>query len=160
MRREMALGLTLGFVLSCGATSSALAGMIYTDKLDWEQAVGGLFETEDFNDSIMNDGVSFTSSESGNINPALGYYQDVLQSASQNEPMTTWYFDPAVTGHLQGYGGGWDLGGPGGSGNSLRVYVNDLANPNVYTGSEVSPPISGTSRSGVSPLRIPSVRCV
>jgi hypothetical protein len=65
--------------------------------------------------------VSYISSESGIINPN-GYYQDVLQAASQNEPMTTWSFIPQI----KGYGGNWTLGGPGGSGNYLRVYINDL----------------------------------
>ena len=37
--------------------------------------------------------------------------------------MTTWLFTFPIT----AYGGNWTLGGPGGGGNSLRVYVNDLS---------------------------------
>jgi len=96
------------------------ATTIYTDKLAWESAVGGPFPTEEFDDAVLNPGVSFVASESGTINPALGYYQDVLASTSQNEPMTVWNFTPAIT----GYGGNWTLGGPGGSGNSLLVYLD------------------------------------
>jgi hypothetical protein len=67
--------------------------------------------------------VSFISNESGHINPAHEYYQDVLASQSQNEPMTTWSFTPLIT----AYGGNWVLGGPGGSGNSLLVSIPDLS---------------------------------
>ena len=55
------------------------------------------------------------------------YYQDVLASQSQNEPMTIWSFSPGIV----AYGGDWTLGGPGGSGNSLLVYMADLS---VYVG--------------------------
>ena len=94
---------------------------VYTDKTAWENALAGQFLTEDFSDDILNAGVSFVSTESGHINPAEECYQDVLASQSQNEPMTTWSFAPEIT----GYGGNWTLGGPGGSGNSLLVYVGD-----------------------------------
>jgi hypothetical protein len=40
--------------------------------------------------------------------------------------MTTWNFTPEIT----AYGGNWTLGGPGGSGNSLLVYIDD-----IYVGS-------------------------
>jgi hypothetical protein len=108
--------------LTCWAASVRAAVItIYTDKTDWENAVGGQFLTEDFSDDILNPGVSYISSESGHINPNLECYQDVLASQSQNEPMTTWSFVPQIT----AYGGNWTLGGPGGSGNSLLVYVAD-----------------------------------
>lgn len=119
--------ITAGFVVLLSwslAVSAATA--IYTDVTAWENALVGEFQTEDFSDSELNEGVSFESSESGHINPAQENYQDVLSSDSQNEPMTTWHFARAVN----GFGGNWWLGGPGGSGNSLRVYVED-----VYVGS-------------------------
>jgi hypothetical protein len=100
---------------------------VYTDKTEWENALDGQFLTEDFNDNQLNDGVSFVSTESGHINPAQGYYQDVLASESQNEPMTTWSFTPESV----GYGGNWTLGGPGGSGNNLLVYIADFS---LYVG--------------------------
>ncbi|HPO70772.1 MAG TPA: hypothetical protein PKV53_10740 [Anaerohalosphaeraceae bacterium] len=62
------------------------------------------------------------STESGHINPAEECYQDVLASTSQNEPATTWSFAAEII----GYGGNWTLGGPGGSGNYLLIYIDDL----------------------------------
>ena len=118
MRIFAVLDLTLAMFISWPATISA-STMVYTDKVAWENALGGQFLTEDFNDDQLNDGVTFVSAESGHINPAGEYFQDVLTSGSHNEPMTTWSFTPEIT----GYGGNWTLGGPGGSGNSLWVYI-------------------------------------
>ncbi|MBN2577734.1 MAG: PEP-CTERM sorting domain-containing protein [Pirellulales bacterium] len=103
------------------AVSLAEDVTIYTEKTAWENAVSGLFLTEDFNDSVLNGGVSYVSSESGHINPTQKCYQDVLTSTSQNEPQTTWSFSPGIT----AYGGNWTLCGPGGSGNGLHVYIAD-----------------------------------
>jgi hypothetical protein len=134
MRKLAMSGLTLAMFMPWAAAVSA-STIVYTDKTAWENALGGQFLTEDFNDDQLNDGVSFVSTESGHINPAEGYYQDVLASQSQNEPMTTWSFTPEIT----GYGGDWTLGGPGGSGNSLLVYISGVPTlvgsiPNSYGG--------------------------
>ncbi len=123
----VSLGLAIWVSLLWTGITSAVVVTIYTDKTLWENALNGQVLLEDFNDSQLNDGVSFVSSESGHINPALGYYQDVLTSESQNEPMTIWSFSPFIT----AYGGTWTLGGPGGSGNSLLVYIEDFA---LYVG--------------------------
>jgi hypothetical protein len=69
--------------------------------------------------------LSFVSSESGHINVKFGYYQDVLMSASENEPMTVWTFDSPII----AYGKSWTLAGPGGSGNSLLIYIDDIDQP-------------------------------
>jgi len=106
---------------------SAVVVTVYTDRTAWENAINGQCLTEDFSDDQLNDGVSFVSTESGHVNPAMGYYQDVLTSESQNEPATTWSFIPETV----GYGGNWTLGGPGGSGNSLLVYIADCS---LYVG--------------------------
>ncbi|NLW84666.1 MAG: hypothetical protein GXY41_09750 [Phycisphaerae bacterium] len=108
---------------------------VYTDKTEWENALSGSFVTEDFSDSQLNFGVSFVSTESGHINPAQEFYQDVLASTSQNEPTTRWSFASAII----GFGGNWTLGGPGGSGNYLLIYIDDLLPyvgfiPNSYGG--------------------------
>jgi len=121
------LGLMLAMFMSWVVTASA-STIVYMDKTAWENALGGQFLTEGFADDDLNTGVSFVSSESGHINPAMEYYQDVLTSESQNEPMTTWSFTPEIT----AYGGNWTLGGPGGSGNSLQVYIADSS---LYVGS-------------------------
>jgi hypothetical protein len=96
--------------------------IVYTDKTEWESALAGQYLTEDFNDLLLNDGVSYVSSESGHINVKYGYYQDVLMSASQNDPSTVWTFVPQIV----AYGGTWTLGGPGGSGNSLLIYIDGI----------------------------------
>jgi len=127
MRRLTMWGAALAMFVSCVAVASAATITVYTDKTQWENALAAPFLTEDFADSQLNDGVSFVSTESGHINPAEQCYQDVLAAGSQNEPMTTWSFTPNIT----AYGGNWTLGGPGGSGNSLLVYIADTS---LYVG--------------------------
>ena len=128
MRRAILAGAVL-VPITCLATAVSSATItIYTDKMEWQNALGGDYLTEDFADTLLNAGVSYVSNESGHINPMLECYQDVLASQSQNEPMTTWTFVPQIA----AYGGDWTLGGPGGSGNSLSVYVAD---DSVYVGS-------------------------
>ena len=119
MRKLAIVGVTLVVFMSWATTVGVPT--VYTDKTEWENALVGSFLTEDFSDDVLNAGVSFVSTESGHINPAEEYYQDVLASQSQNEPMTIWSFAPGIT----AYGGNWTLGGPGGSGNSLLVYIAD-----------------------------------
>jgi hypothetical protein len=122
------LGAALVMFISWAPTAGAATITIYTDKTAWENALSGQFLTEDFTDDQLNPGVSFVSTESGHVNTALGCYQDVLASESQNEPTTTWSFVP----QMAAYGGNWTLGGPGGSGNSLAVYIDELS---LYVGS-------------------------
>jgi hypothetical protein len=133
MQRLTATALHASLMLVWAGTAGA-ATVVHTDKTAWEAALGGPFLTEDFDDDLLNPGVSFVSSESGNINPALGIYQDVLASASQNEPMTVWSFTPAIS----AYGGSWTLGGRGGSDNSLLVYLDGTtfvgSIPNSFNG--------------------------
>lgn len=93
----------------------------YTDKTEWQDALSGQFFTEDFSDDELNIGVSVTSAEPGGINPSQEYYQDVLTSKSGNAPFTIWSFSP----RMLAYGGNWTLGGPGGTGNSLLVYIDN-----------------------------------
>lgn len=128
MNKTALLGAVI-LAMTCWAiASSSATTIIYTDKIEWQNAVSGEFLTEDFADTLLNAGVSFVSTESGHINPVLECYQDVLASQSQNEPMTTWTFVPQIV----AYGGDWTLGGPGGSGNSLSVYIAD---DSLYVGS-------------------------
>lgn len=122
VRRSASIALVVASIVLLADAATALAGvMTYTDKTAWENAVKGPFVTEDFNDERLNDEISLFSSESGHVNPAFGYYQDVLTSQSGNEPYTVWSFAPQI----MAYGGTWTLAGPGGSGNSLLVYLAD-----------------------------------
>ncbi len=126
MQRKSFILTVLAILLGMNLASPAEL-TIYTDKTQWQTALAGLYMTEEFSDSQLNQGVSFVSTESGHINPAQGYYQDVLATESQNAPITVWSFTPAII----AYGGNWTLGGPGGSGNSLLVY---LADSSLYVG--------------------------
>jgi hypothetical protein len=135
MKQIIPMPALLVLIYWSSATSVAgAATTVYTDRAAWVDALGRQFLTEDFADAQLNDGVSFVSSESGRINPAQQYYQDVLASTSQNEPMTVWSFTPAIT----AFGANFTLGGPGGSGNSLLVYSDDTtfvgAIPSSYAG--------------------------
>jgi hypothetical protein len=121
-RRFFSGALFYVMVVCFGTADSASAGvMVYTNKAAWESAVSGQFLTEDFADKNLNAGVTYTSSESSHINEEHGYFQGVLTSTSGNSPFTIWSFSPQI----RAYGGNWTLGGPGGSGNSLLVYIGD-----------------------------------
>ncbi len=135
MCKLLMLGVTLITLMSSLAAVSEAAITVYTNKAEWENALSGSVVTEDFSDDQLNIGVSFVSTESGHINPAEECYQDVLASTSQNEPTTIWSFASEII----AYGGSWILGGPGGSGNYLLVYIDDLSLyagfiPNSYDG--------------------------
>ncbi len=125
MRKFFLTALTLAFFISLSGTAMGLTVTIYTDKTEWENDLAALYFTEDLNDLLLNSGISYVSTASGHINVNFGYYQDVLMSASENEPMTFWSFTPQII----AFGGTWTLGGPGGSGNSLLVYLEDLYQP-------------------------------
>jgi hypothetical protein len=118
------LVLTAGILVTAADGEAALT--IYTDRSQWIAALGGgPYATEDFSDSVLNEGVSYASNETGHINPSGEYYQDVLASTNQNDLMTTWSFSPS----MRAFGGNWTLGGPGGSGNHLLVYLEDAQAP-------------------------------
>ena len=127
MRNVVLLAAAMVAIACWAGIASAATITVYTDKTEWQDALGGLYLTEDFADALLNAGVSHVSTESGHINPAQECYQDVLTSLSQNEPMTVWIFEPRIA----AFGGDWTLGGPGGSGNSLRVYI---AGDSLYVG--------------------------
>lgn len=147
---NIGVALAASFCLA-GALDAAVIS-VFTDKAAWEAAASKPFLTEDFADAQLNAGVSVVSSESGHINPSLEVYQDVLASTSQNEPTTVWTFAPAVT----GFGGNWTLGGPGGSGNSLQVYIADSSE---YVGF-ISNSYSGGFWGFMSDVPLESVRLV
>lgn len=152
MQKLAVLGGALAICMSWASAVRAVTVTIYTDKTQWESALGGQFLSEDFADSQLNDGVSFVSTESGHINPAEECYQDVLASQSQNEPMTIWSFSPEIA----AYGGDWALGGPGGSGNSLLVYIADFS---LYVGA-ISNNYGGEFWGFISDTPFTSVRLV
>ncbi|MBD3237847.1 MAG: hypothetical protein GF330_14180 [Candidatus Eisenbacteria bacterium] len=128
MRRDALLGAILAISTVWTIGDSSATTRVYTEETGWQNAAGGSYLTEDFADTLLNPGVSFVSTESGHINPQHECYQYVLPSQSQNEPMTTWTFEPQIV----AYRGDWTPGGPGGSGNSLWVFIAD---DSLYVGS-------------------------
>ncbi len=152
MRKVVLLAAAMAAIACWTAIGGATTITIYTDKLEWQNALDGQHLTEDFADTLLNDGVSYVSTESGHINPTLECYQDVLASQSQNEPMTVWTFVPQIA----AYGGDWALGGPGGSGNNLLVYIAD---DSLYVGS-IPNSFNGDFWGFVSDTAFSSVRVV
>ena len=152
MSKSAVVGVVLVLCMLSAVSVSAAIITVYTDKTAWQNALSGPFDTEDFNDSQLNTGVSYVSNESGHINPAEYVYQDVLASESQNEPMTTWSFTPQIV----AYGGNWTLGGPGGSGNSLLIYIADTS---VYVGA-IGNSYNGGFWGFISDTSFSSVKCI
>lgn len=152
MRKAALWSALLLTITHAAATNSPAAVTIYTDRIAWQNALDEDYVVEDFADTLLNPGVSYVSTESGHINPQLECYQDALASESQNEPMTTWSFVPAIA----AYGGEWTLGGPGGSGNSLSVYIAD---DSLYVGS-ISNGYDGEFWGFISDAPFSSVRLV
>jgi hypothetical protein len=130
MRKLLTLGLMVALFVSLAGAAGALEVTIYTDKTAWKNAVDGIFETEDFNDLQLNEGVSYISSESGGINLKFGYYHDVLASYSNNNPQTIWTFTPdyCLWRDLD-FGGARRLGEqPGGLHNDASTKVGYISN--------------------------------
>ena len=152
MRKAAVWGALVLTITYAAATTSSAAVTIYTNGIAWQNALDEDYVVEDFADTLLNPGVSFVSTESGHINPQSECYQDVLASQSQNEPMTTWSFVPGIA----AYGGEWTLGGPGGSGNSLSVYIAD---DSLYVGS-ISNSYNGEFWGFISDEPFSSVRLV
>jgi hypothetical protein len=152
MRNMVLLAAALVAITYWAAIGSAATITVYTDKTEWQNALGGQYLTEDFADTLLNAGVSYVSTESGHINPEQECYQDVLASLSQNEPTTVWTFEPRIA----AFGGDWTLGGPGGSGNSLHVSMDD---DSLYVGA-ISNSFNGDFWGFISDTAFSSVRLV
>lgn len=93
---------------------------VYTDRADWEAAVSDFLE-EDFDDGVLNAGISVVSDE-GAI--AGTYWADQVSSSLGNS--TTWTFAPQI----YAFGGFWDYS-PQGLGELISItidgaYVGDI----------------------------------
>ena len=161
MRKRAIAGAVL-VVFAAGAVADAMTVTVYTDRTAWEAALDGPFATETFVDDLLNPQVSYVSTASGHVNPALACYQDVLTSTNPNDPMTTWSFTPPMT----AYGGTWTLAGPGGGGNALLVYIIDDADGSeVYAGAIANSTAGGfwgliADTPFIAVRLVGSVRCV
>lgn len=102
------------FLLGAVNVSQAATLTVYTNKANWIANVAS-FDTENFDDAILNPGVQVTS-DAGSVNVGLGVWDDILQPAGTIQE-TTFSFDPA----LLAFGGDWDLTPGGGGPSGIRV---------------------------------------
>jgi hypothetical protein len=112
--------------------SQANAGVVvYTDRATFEAALG-TFAIENFSDTTLNAGLSYTSN-TGSAVISGGVFNDRLTPGTN----TTWSFVPDTF----GFGGNWDLS-PGGPGMGIEITtigpggttVVSQQIPNTYTG--------------------------
>lgn len=117
-----AMSLVFGMVAM--ANANAITVDVYTDKTDWENAVG-YWLTEDFDDTILNPGVSiaFTWS-SATVSNVDGYLYDQINDGTSTS--TTFSFVPDI----YAFGGDWNLNVPGGPGVGITL---TLADGTLYT---------------------------
>ncbi|MFH1371694.1 MAG: hypothetical protein ABII09_10485 [Planctomycetota bacterium] len=95
----------------------------------WEDAVNHNFEEEFFTDATLNPGISVvTNNGYVDVSGAEGYgagvwWDRVIPASDPAGPATTtWTFaDPIV-----GYGGNWNLAGPGGPGTNIQLYLDGM----------------------------------
>ena len=117
----------MGLVGACVFFSSNVSAVTITvysnDQPGWSSAVGGAFLTEDFNDSILNPGLTVTTS-SGFID-AGGFWNDHVVNGGSS---TTWNFATPI----MGFGGNWDLS-PGGAGQGILFFSVHLTSGSFVT---------------------------
>jgi hypothetical protein len=119
MKKIAVLLLMLMLPLIYVAGASGFNITVYTDKAAWAHAVAGQYITETFTNNMLHDpGLTYTT-VMGSI--ALERYRDVLNITSQHPAQTIWKFENMIN----AYGGDWTLGGPGGTGNSLVVTLEE-----------------------------------
>ena len=119
--RKFALAGALALVAF--ACTTAQAGVI-TNETDWQNAVG-TWETENFNDTTLNTGITLTT-DNGIVDGAL-YPDKFYDNLVDENDSTTWSFLTPIG----AWGGTFDLDGPGGPGSSINVY---RGNALVFTG--------------------------
>jgi hypothetical protein len=123
----------LAIVCMFGLTIQAHAATtVYTDKASWESAFSTV-ATEDFTDSVLNTGVSVVSN---NGSVTGGEWQDVITSTGT----TTFSFASGIF----GFGGDWDLAGPGGQGTGIIVTLTLLAGGTEVLTTEIPRTLAGT----------------
>lgn len=114
--RQMEKKLVIVFAMVALVAGSAVAATVYTNRSNWEAAVGA-YQEEDFDDLVLDPGISVVS-DMGYIT-AGGLWWDRL-IPTPNPTTTTWTFSQPI----YGFGGNWDLAGPGGPGTKIEMYRN------------------------------------
>lgn len=126
MKKLLAIGLALVLTLALAAAPVLAAATVYTDKANWEAAVGS-WATEDFSDATLNPGVSVVS-DNGYVTGGL-WWDRVDDGDWGDYGETTWTFaDP-----IYAWGGTFDANIPGGPGSSIKVTYLDGTETDVGT---------------------------
>ncbi len=130
--RRVALLLLLMSAFGLIAQAHA-ATTIYTDRSSWESNFS-TFSTEDFSDAVLNAGVSVVS-DSGNV--VGGEWSDLVVPGGAS---TTFSFSQGIF----GFGGDWDLAGPGGQGTGIAITLTLLAGGTEILTTEIPRDTSNT----------------
>jgi hypothetical protein len=119
---------------------------IYTDRAAWEAAVHGIYSEEQFTDAALNADISVTTTN-GFVDTTLGLWHDVIDGSQT----TTFTFSTLQS----GFGGTWNLAGPGGSGTGIAV---ETENGSTYLlPYEIPNSIAGTFWGFTTPFAFRSV---
>jgi len=118
--------LTICAILFVAAGSTSAVVTEYTNRANWEAAVGS-YKEEFFEDSTLNPEVSIVSGSGGYVSIASQRWYDVVDSSPLYQ--TTISF----TSTIYGFGGNWDLAGPTGPGHGILVSLD---------GTAVNPPLT------------------
>jgi len=105
-------------VLAVAPVVSATVTVYADDRPGWESAVG-VYQEEFFTDAELNPGVSVVS-DNGYVNTTNGVWWDKLVCPESGMTNTTWQFAMS----LYGFGGDWNLSGPGGPGANISVAID------------------------------------
>ena len=122
-------------IASVLAVVPVVSATVYPDdRPGWESALVCDYEEEFFTDATLNPGVSVVSGN-GYVETSTGVWWDRLVCPDDGLTTTTWHF----TTPLEGFGGNWNTGDPGGPGSGIAVdidgsWVSVGEIPATYTG--------------------------
>lgn len=119
---------TVALVLVAATTAGATIN-VYTDLNSWRASLGS-YETETFNDGVLDYGITVVS---GNGYIATDRWWDRV---IPGESTTTWSFPRQVNAWAADF---WDLAGPGGPGTNIQIYLDGVPAP-----SEIPNTMAGT----------------
>lgn len=104
------LAFVIVFALLLAASPLNGAYLVYTSKSSWISNVGGVYQTEDFNDMTLNPGISFVAPYGGITPPVFSDW------VSRGEGYTFFHFATP----MKGVGANWDLT-PFNSGQGVQI---------------------------------------
>ncbi len=117
MKKFLVFLCAMSLVFGVVGMANAITVEVYTDRLDWENAVGWYLE-EFFEDATLNPEISVDSTV-GYVDPTNELWWDQINE--EYNQTTTWSFTPAI----YGFGGYWDLYVPGGPGSNIILTLTN-----------------------------------